>query len=273
MHLLCTVRGCAQPLVRRDRQLVCPRGHAYDVARSGYVNLLQPQARRSAQPGDARAAVEARRRLYDAGLGAPLVEELRRQIAAIDLPARPAILDVGCGEGSLLAALAAARPCAAHGVDLSQPAIELAARRHPAITWVIANADRFLPFADAAADVVLLVSAHAAPGELRRVIAPAGRLLAVTPAADDLVELREALLGEGTQRPRMDRLLSELGPLFAVESRAAVRHRTELDTQGVRDALAATYRGGRRSQQERLAAIGGTSVTMSFDVARLRART
>src|SRR5581483_1734618 len=192
MHHLCTVRGCAQPLAREERRLVCPRGHSYDVARSGYVNLLQPHDRRSAAPGDAPAAAEARRRLYDAGHGAPLVAELLRQVDASLADAgsdpareRPRVLDVGCGEGSLLGALAAARTLDACGVDLSRPAIELAARRFTAVTWAIANVDRFLPVASADADIVLLVSARADAGELRRVVAATGRLIVAAPASDD----------------------------------------------------------------------------------------
>src|SRR5437870_3388030 len=150
--LLCPVRGCRQPLALDERHVACPRGHRFDRARSGYLNLLRPQDRRSAAPGDSRAAAEARRRLYDAGHGAPLVAELQRQLAVLDLPARPAVLDVGCGEGSLLGALAAGRSLDAHGLDLSAPAVDLAARRFPAITWVVANADRFLPYAEASFD-------------------------------------------------------------------------------------------------------------------------
>ena len=40
---------------------VCPRGHAFDVARSGYVNLLQPQDRRS--PGQSHAIFQCCDRL------------------------------------------------------------------------------------------------------------------------------------------------------------------------------------------------------------------
>ena len=63
--LLCTVRTCHQPLVREERRVICARGHSFDVARSGYINLLQPQDRRSKQPGDTADAVAARRRLHD----------------------------------------------------------------------------------------------------------------------------------------------------------------------------------------------------------------
>lgn len=41
--LLCPVRGCGAPLARSGRALACLRGHGFDLARSGYTNLLQPQ--------------------------------------------------------------------------------------------------------------------------------------------------------------------------------------------------------------------------------------
>ena len=50
--LLCTVRDCREQLLREERRMVCPRGHSFDIARRGYVNLLQPQDRRSKKPGD-----------------------------------------------------------------------------------------------------------------------------------------------------------------------------------------------------------------------------
>ena len=41
--LACTVRDCGLPLEKREREYVCEYGHTFDIARSGYVNLLQPQ--------------------------------------------------------------------------------------------------------------------------------------------------------------------------------------------------------------------------------------
>src|SRR5260221_9755838 len=49
--ILCTVRGCGAALGRDGQRLICSNGHAFDVSRSGYINLLQPQERRSEQPG------------------------------------------------------------------------------------------------------------------------------------------------------------------------------------------------------------------------------
>src|SRR3954452_3278553 len=101
--LICPVRHCGAALERRGRSLVCPQGHSFDLARSGYCNLLQPQDRRSKNPGDSRAAVEGRRRLLDAGYGAALLAALQEEIGL----SPGAVLDVGCGEGYYLGSLAA----------------------------------------------------------------------------------------------------------------------------------------------------------------------
>src|SRR5690242_21862739 len=89
--LLCTVRDCRQPLQRAARRFVCERGHAFDVARSGYVNLLQPNERRSRNPGDTAEAVAARRRVWSAAAMPPLSVTGNR------------VLDIGCGDGYWLA--------------------------------------------------------------------------------------------------------------------------------------------------------------------------
>src|SRR4029079_104960 len=136
---------------RAGRTYRCPRGHSFDVARSGYLNLLQPQERRSRHPGDSREAALARRRLFAAGHFDPLLAAIAEAAAEAVAPSRrqgslPAVLDVGCGEGSVLGALAGSRELEAWGVYISTGAIDLAARAHPDLHWLVANADRTLPF-------------------------------------------------------------------------------------------------------------------------------
>src|SRR5712675_1938558 len=97
--LLCPVRGCHKALVREERRLICSHGHSFDVARSGYVNLLQPQERRSKQPGDTAAVVAARRRLHDRGVTRPLLDGISRLMKA---SRRDVVLDAGCGDGFYL---------------------------------------------------------------------------------------------------------------------------------------------------------------------------
>ena len=125
-RLICTVRGCGATLLPAGRGLACAAGHAFDAARSGYVNLLQPQDRRARVPGDAPAGVEARRRLLDAGAGAALLEALAAASAGFGLRPGATALDIGAGEGFFLGSLAARFGLDAVGVELSTRAAELA---------------------------------------------------------------------------------------------------------------------------------------------------
>ena len=273
--LACPVRGCGEPLARRERSLACPRGHSFDLARSGYMNLLQPQDRRSRAPGDSQEAVAARRRFLTAGHEAPFVAALLDELAALPLPQRPAVLDIGCGEGTHLAALARQLGLGAeraYGLDLSTAAIDLAARTYPALTWVIANADRRLPYLDSSFDLALSLTARRNGPELRRVLVPEGRLLVAVPGPDDLIELREAVLGKGERRDRAVRTVAELAEDFALESHRTVRWTARLGADAIRDLLAATYRGGRKSRRERSEGLAELEVTFSRELLRLTPR-
>ena len=264
--LLCPVRGCGAPLSPTDRALTCPRGHRFDRARSGYCNLLQPQERRSRRPGDSAAALAARRRLFDRGHGDWLVPHLLAAFDALGLPPGAAVLDVGCGEGFYLGALARERRIEAHGLDISAPAVDLAARRYPHATWIVANADRTLPYAAGSFALAMSLTSRLNPRELRRVLALAanpaaatgeagGFLLLAVPAADDLVELRTAVLGEGRLRDRLRPALATLAADFEPVRQAVVRTRLRLDAGGARDLLAATYRGARHRERRRAAGL------------------
>src|SRR5882762_6806861 len=143
--LVCPVRDCHMPLGRVERRVACPRGHSFDLARSGYVNLLQPQERRSKEPGDTVAAVTGRRRLHDRGVTAPLLHGIAETAGAC---ASDVVLDAGCGDGFYLGNLAQQTGFDAHGVDISTAAVDAAARRYRGCEWIVANADRFLPYAD-----------------------------------------------------------------------------------------------------------------------------
>lgn len=276
VSLLCPVRGCGLPLGRVEKSWTCPRGHSFDLARSGYCNLLQPQDRRSRNPGDPKEAAEARRRLFAAGHNEPLLRALLDLFGELDLPARPVlpgVLDVGCGEGSMLGALARSREMEAHGLDLSVPSIDLAARAFPQATWIVGNADRFLPYADGSFDVVMSLTARLHPAELRRILAPSGRLLVAVPGPDDLVELRETLLGEGVARDRLERAAGELAAAgFELDGRRSVRHVAELDAAGIRDVLASSYRGARDRERRRLEGLDHLAVTFSREMGVFRYR-
>ncbi len=231
--LLCAVRDCHLALERTERRLVCPRGHSFDVARSGYINLLQPQERRSKRPGDTVAAVAARRRLHDRGVTGPLLNGIAETMAA---RSGDVVLDAGCGDGFYLGTLARRSGFEAHGVDISTTAVDAAARRYPEYEWIVANADRFLPYADGSFSMVLSITARMNAGEFRRVLRDDGRLLVALPAPDDLIELR------GTGRDRVARTVETFADGFKLVDQRRVTTTAELDAEAVHDVLHSIYR-------------------------------
>ncbi len=264
--LACTVRDCGLAVERRGRTWTCARGHAYDIAREGYVNLLQPQDRRSLEAGDAKAAVDARARLLDAGLGRALLDAFVERAAPLVAPGRDVVAELGSGTGALLAALARAVRITGVGIDLSTAAAAHAARRFPELTWAVANADRHLPLVDGCVDMVLSLHARRNPAECRRVLTAEGRLLVAVPAADDLIELRESVLGGRVERDRAGTLIAEHAPFFHVEDRATVRVQQRATREQVLDLLRSTYRGERTSLAPRVAALEALDLTFASEL-------
>ncbi|MGO9273592.1 MAG: methyltransferase domain-containing protein [Terriglobia bacterium] len=254
--LICPVRGCHLALMREPQRLLCTRGHSFDVARSGYINLLQPQDRRSNQPGDTAAAVAGRRRLHERGV----TEALLRAIADI-MGGSPSdvVLDAGCGDGFYLGTLARQTGFDAHGIDISIPAVDAAARRYPGCECIVANADRFVPYSDRSFSIVLSITSRMNAGEFRRVLRDDGRLLVAIPGPEDLLELR------GAGRDRVARTLETFAHHFRLVDRHRVATAADLDAAAVHDVLLSIYRPRR---QQPAAAM---RVTFSLDLLLFRA--
>ena len=245
---------------------MCGSDHSFDVARSGYTNLLQPHDRRSPHPGDSREALAARGRVLES-VEAPLVAAI---VDTLSLGENDAVLDVGCGEGHHLAAIARRFGCGGHGIDISVAAIDAAARRHRRLQWVVANADRFVPYPEHSFSVVASITGRKNAEEFRRVVRPDGLLLVVVPAADDLIEIRRAVLGEGLPRDRIERTVTTFTPLFALERHEHLRRVVRLDRSALADVMTGSYRGLRRTERARLEAVGDLDVTLSRDLLLLR---
>lgn len=129
-----------------------------------------------------------------------LYERLPEQLAPPDLNRRrrfllaslqPAdrVLDLGCGEGTFTALAAQTGVQSVIGADVAEAALRRARAAHPELNFELVPFDGPLPFADGAFDLVWAseVIEHIADtarwlSEVRRVLAPGGRLLLTTPA-------------------------------------------------------------------------------------------
>ncbi|WP_035345934.1 MULTISPECIES: 23S rRNA (guanine(745)-N(1))-methyltransferase [Dickeya] len=196
---------CQQPLHHASNRWSCGRHH-FDCAREGYVNLLPVQFKRSKQPGDSAAMMQARRAFLDEGHYQPLRDRVSILIADNLPSSAAALLDIGCGEGYYTAALAqavASQGASVYGLDVSKTAIQRAAKRYAQVRFCVASSQR-LPFTDTALAAVLKIYAPCNPDELARVIHPGGVLVTVTPGPNHLLALKARIYKDVKPHPEND---------------------------------------------------------------------
>lgn len=209
-HIAWKCPNCASVLLPQTEQkpyvLRCAHGHSFDIAKQGYVNLLLPQKRGAALPGDSAEMVRARTAFLDGGYYRAFSDGVNRFVCdtvhAQKLD-KPVILDAGCGEGyytarlhDALRGIGCSPVCA--GFDLSRDAVCHAAKRAKAAgcaeTLSFAVASLFeMPVADACADGIINLFAPVADAEFARVLKPGGFLLMAVPAEDHLWGMKEVL--------------------------------------------------------------------------------
>lgn len=196
MFFCCPV--CGRKLEESAGSLRCKKGHCFDRARSGYVNLLLANRMHAKLPGDNREMVAARSRFLEGGYYAPLQNALCEQVLAF-LPQMqaPVLLDSGCGEGYYTAAVAhavhqAAPGASVLGADISKAALSAAAKRTKEAAFAVASAFA-LPVPDDSVDILTSVFSPFCQSEFRRVLKAGGVFLEVIPSARHLFGLKAAL--------------------------------------------------------------------------------
>jgi 23S rRNA (guanine745-N1)-methyltransferase len=220
---------CGGALAAAATQLRCGRGHAFDVARQGYVSLLA--AGSDAGGGDTAAMVAAREAFLGSGAFAPLAAALAEQ-AARALAGRDggAVIDAGAGTGYYLGRVLDRLPaCVGLALDLSRPALRRAARAHPRMGAVACDLAARLPVQPRAAALALSVFAPRNAGELHRVLRPEGALLVATPTDQHLAELTSALGLLAVDPHKQARLAERLGAGFALVEQAPCSFALALD--------------------------------------------
>ena len=173
---------------------------------------------------------------------------------------------MGCGEGAFLRQAASTPTLERHGIDISAPSLELAAKASPDVLFVLANADRFLPYADRSFDFVTSIDARVNPGEFARVLRKDGLLLVAVPGPDDLIELRERVQGGRIEKSRTPRIEEELRASFKLLDKTMVLDHKTFEPPALRDLLTATYRGFRKSERENVSLLPTLTVTLSHEV-------
>lgn len=178
--------NCGRALAETEKSFVCPSGHIFDRAKSGYVNLYIRKS--SERTGDSKESVLARERIMSLGYYQPLAEFIEKYI-----PDGGTVLDVCSGEGWLDRAISEKKPhIELYGIDLSKTGVDFAAKRLKSARYAVASAAA-LPFGDGVFDAVFCVFAPVFIKEYARVIKKGGKLILVTPAEKHLYTLKQKL--------------------------------------------------------------------------------
>lgn len=253
---------CGEKLIQVDKCLKCERGHSFDIARQGYVNLLLSQSSSSKRHGDDRLMVGARSDFLDKGyydnLVAAVIENLRN-FCSDDMT----IADLGCGEGWYTSKIAESFVNAdVGGVDISKYALMKCVRRNRNISAAVASIFD-LPIASQYCDAVMTVFAPYSESEIKRVLKDGGIWLKAYPLEKHLMGLKAAIY----EKPYENEVDRSLPDGFTLLNREEIRYRIALESNGdISNLFKMTpyfYKTGRHDQ-EKLAKLNSLDTEVEF---------
>lgn len=260
---ICPLDG--KPLHLNERSWRCDNNHSYDVAKLGYVNLLPVQNKRSKDPGDSKAMVQARREFLEQRYYEPLAQALADTVLA---QGDQALLDAGCGEGYYLRYLVEqgeqkGTDLSVAALDISKWAVQAAAKRDKRLSWIVAS-NNAIPLADNSVDTIFCVFGFPVEAEFKRVLKPGGRLIMVDPAGGHLKELKAIIYSEQKSK---NETLPITDSAFELASEQRVTFQFELNNNdAVRNLLTMTPHLYRSSAEGRERAEALSSLQLTADV-------
>jgi len=282
--IICPV--CSQRLKRTEKQFCCENNHQFDVAKQGYVNLLQPQHKKSKQPGDSQEMVEARFRFLNESYYEPLSDKLNQLIAkdcSSKLPDNNAyhVVDAGSGEGyytqrlyehlnqSVIPKPGIPKPGIPKviGFDISQRAVKASCRRSKSIQWMTATSSH-IPVASHSQDAVLCLFSRIVPEEFSRILKKDGILYVASTGSSHLIELRNMLYQNVKQSAyNPNSTLSERFTPLDESLNANVRYKIEVNSrQAINDLLLMTPHYWRATESAKQAIQAMDTVSVTVDI-------
>lgn len=189
IEIICPV--CGETLTETEKSYNCIKGHCFDKAKEGYVNLLTASHKPGSNIGDNKDMALNRRQFLSEGYFDALVRGL---IEFINEKAflRPTVADICCGEGYYGDRIKYAVECDVFGFDLSKEMVRLAAKRKNGITYFVGNLSR-IPVKDSSVDIALHLFAPFHEKEFSRIIKDEGYIVSVVAGENHLFELKELL--------------------------------------------------------------------------------
>lgn len=258
---------CGGRLEKSDKSYVCPKNHSFDIARSGYVNLLLSKHLGKTVHGDNKLMVQARKSFLDKGYYSRLRDTLCMTVKKYFKGG--VIIDAGCGEGYYTSAVSEAVPqTEIYGVDISKTAVEYAAKK--CVKGSFAAASVFhIPLADGSCQMLLTIFAPYCGNEFSRVLSDGGIMIMAIPSENHLWELKQAVY----DTPYKDEVRPYELEGFTLVGKRRIRYMISLDSQeDIQSLFSMTpyyYRTG-KEQQERLAHLERLQTQADFELLTYR---
>ncbi len=178
--------NCGSYLERQQNCYRCAKGHSFDIAREGYVNLL---LKHSANPGDDNLSITSRNDFLNKGYYQPLALALQDTVSKYLQPGQ-SFLDAGCGTGYYLSFLTKQLDLEYYATDISKKAVALTSKKNKQAACFVGNVFH-LPLEDESLDALMSVFTPYSAAEFGRVIKTGGYVIAVTPGKRHLYQLKQ----------------------------------------------------------------------------------
>lgn len=190
-NFICPV--CGEDLMTTAKSLVCKNNHNFDIAKSGYTNLLLSQSVKTKNHGDDKLMVRSRQAFLDKGYYKPLLALICEAVKQYVFTGMR-LLDAGCGEcwytANIYEYLVGNKITPKmFAVDISKDALALGAKRNKNIELAVASAFH-LPVQDDSCDIVLSLFAPFSAEEFSRVLKKDGIIIKVFPLEKHLWSLK-----------------------------------------------------------------------------------
>lgn len=179
--------SCHKKVELQERKsLVCSNGHRFDLAKKGYIHLLN----QSSQTKYDNELFIARRNVMGGHFFEPVIEKMAE--ITNQFQGSKTIVDAGCGEGSHLHKLQAklSGEVIGFGLDIAKEGIQQATSLDSHTAWIVADLAN-CPLADESVDFIYNILSPSNYSEFQRLLKKDGLLLKVIPNREYLYQIRE----------------------------------------------------------------------------------
>ncbi len=259
---------CSEMLYKEGKSYICTKRHTFDIAKSGYVNLLISKQVGKTVHGDNKLMVKARRDFLEKGYYGKLLAVLSETVAEY-AENGSIILDSGCGEGYYTKGVYShlkenGIEADFYGVDISKTALEYASKLFKEAHFAVGSVFH-LPIADKSCDIVMTLFAPFCREEFLRVLKESGIFIMVIPSVKHLWGLKKAVY----DTPYLNEVKDYAIDGFELIKSRKIAYEINIDNnEDIQNLFSMTpyyYRTG-KIQQERLAALNELETEIEFEI-------